>query len=67
MSVVWNKTLYQKSIKMTIERARELLGELAENMSDEEVEKILIDSRRLIEWIIDAVENETNMAKVKFS
>lgn len=50
---------------MTIERARELLGDLAKDMSDEEVEKILIDSRRLINLVIDTVENEKNIAKVK--
>ena len=41
---------------MTIERAREILWDLAIDRSDEEMEAFLIDSKSLINGILDHTE-----------
>jgi hypothetical protein len=41
---------------MTIERARELLGDLVVDLSDEEVQEIMIDWQRFANTIIDLAE-----------
>jgi hypothetical protein len=42
-----------------------LLGDLAENMSDEEVERLLIDSKRLVNLVFDLVEKNPDILTEK--